>query len=100
MRTNIIIPAALLLSIGPFLNPAEQALPDSACVVYRMCNPTVPEDYPVSFEDEWGAGFCDIAWPADIDTVCATEGATVALSDDDRAQSDMNYGNIGRTIAA
>ena len=31
---------------GPFLNPKEQALPDSACVVYRVCNPVVPFDYP------------------------------------------------------
>ena len=60
---------------GPFLNPVEQALPDSACVVYRVCNPVVPGDYPVSFEEVWGAGACDITWPADVDVVCATEGA-------------------------
>jgi cytochrome c peroxidase len=87
-------------AIGPFLNPAEQALPDSACVVYRVCNPTVPADYPVSFEDVWGPGTCAIAWPADIETVCATEGATVTLSVDDRVRSETNYGNIGRTVAA
>ncbi|MBP1735736.1 MAG: cytochrome, partial [Deltaproteobacteria bacterium] len=33
-------------ALGPFLNPAEQALPDSACVVYRVCNPVVTVDYP------------------------------------------------------
>ena len=86
-------------AIGPFLNPAEQALPDSACVVYRVCNPTVTGDYPVSFEDVWGTGSCAITWPDEIDTVCATEGTTVPLSTEDRAQSDMTYGNIGRTIA-
>lgn len=32
---------------GPFLNPNEQALSDSACVVYRVCNANA-EDYPVS----------------------------------------------------
>ncbi|MEJ2458114.1 MAG: hypothetical protein P8Y58_08165, partial [Novosphingobium sp.] len=37
-------------ALGPFLNPVEQALPDSACVVYRVCNPMVPGDYPVLFE--------------------------------------------------
>jgi cytochrome c peroxidase len=83
-------------ALGPFLNSMEQALPDSACVVYRVC--TAP--YPVSFEEVWGAGSCDITWPTDIETTCMTEGATVALSDDDRAKSDMNYGNIGLTIAA
>ncbi len=85
---------------GPFLNPAEQALPDSACVVYRVCNPTVPADYPVSFEDVWGSGSCDIAWPADIDTSCATEGSTVALSDNDRMKANTAYDNIALSIAA
>jgi cytochrome c peroxidase len=71
-------------ALGPFLNPAEQALPDSACVVYRVCTAS----YPVSFESVWGAGACAIAWPADVDAVCATEGATVALLETDRANSD------------
>jgi len=81
---------------GPFLNPAEQALPDSACVVYWVCTAS----YPVSFEDVWGAGACDIAWPADVETACATEGTTVALSDEDRIKSDMAYDNIALSIAA
>jgi cytochrome c peroxidase len=85
---------------GPFLNPKEQALPDSACVVYRVCNPVVPDDYPVLFDDVWGAGACDIAWPADIETACATEGATVTLSDADRDKSDTAYDNIALSIAA
>ena len=86
-------------ALGPFLNTVEQALPDSACVVYRVCNPVVLDDYPVSFETVWGTGACDIAWPIDIDGVCATEGATVSLSDADRDKSDMAYGNIGLSIA-
>jgi cytochrome c peroxidase len=83
-------------ALGPFLNPVEQALPDSACVVYRVCNAF---DYPVSFQDVWGAGACDIVWPPNVEAACATEGATVALSEADRAKSDMAYGNIGRSIA-
>jgi cytochrome c peroxidase len=82
-------------AIGPFLNPKEQALPDSACVVYRVCNGA----YPVSFEDVWGAGACDIGWPPDVDMVCAVEDTTVDLSAADRVQSDMNYGRIGLSIA-
>jgi len=85
---------------GPFLNPAEQALPDSACVVYRVCTAAHPAAYPVSFEDVWGAGACDITWPADIDTACATEGGMVALSPDDRAKSNTNYDHIALSIAA
>jgi len=85
---------------GPFLNPVEQALPDAACVVYRVCNPTVPTDYPVPFEVVWGPDSCDISWPADIQTGCATEGYTVVLSVDDRAKSNMAYDNIALSIAA
>jgi cytochrome c peroxidase len=50
---------------GPFLNPVEQALPDSACVVYHVCTAS----YQVGFEDVWGGGTCDIDWPADVDAV-------------------------------
>ena len=81
---------------GPFLNPVEQALPDSACVVYRVCTAI----YPVSFEDVWGAGACDIVWPTDIETVCAAEGETVDLSEADRAKSDTAYDAIALSIAA
>jgi cytochrome c peroxidase len=81
---------------GPFLNPVEQALPDSACVVYRVCT----ADYPVPFEDVWGAGACDIVWPVDIDDVCAAEGGTVSLSGEYRAKSDMAYDAIALSIAA
>lgn len=87
-------------ALGPFLNPVEQALPDSACVVYRVCNPVIPGDYPVSFEDVWGEEACAITWPADVEVVCATEGATVGLSSEDRATSDMTYGRIGLSIAS
>jgi len=83
---------------GPFLNPVEQALPDSACVVYRVCNPAVV--YPVHFEDVWGDEACDFNWPIDVGSVCATEGATVGLSPADRDKSEMAYGNIALSIAA
>ncbi len=81
---------------GPFLNPLEQAMPDSACVVYRVCNGS----YPVSFGNVWGTDACNIAWPSDIETVCATEGATVALSAADRAKSNKAYDKIALSIAA
>lgn len=82
---------------GPFTNPKEQGLPDSVCVVYRVCTTTT---YPVSFESVWGTGACDIIWPADIDTVCATEDVTVALSSEDRDKSDAAFDNIALAIAA
>lgn len=83
-------------AVGPFLNPMEQALPDSACVVYRVCTAT----YPTSFEDVWGVGVCAITWPSDIEIVCATEGTSVTLSTADRAKSNQAYGQIALSIAA
>jgi cytochrome c peroxidase len=82
------------------LNPVEQALSDSACVVYRVCNPVVSADYTVSFEEVWGTGTCDITWPADVETVCETEDGAVTLSDEDGGKVDQNYGRIGLSIAA
>jgi cytochrome c peroxidase len=84
---------------GPFLNPVEQALPDSACVVWRVCTAT-SISYTVSFEEVWGSGACDIVWPDEVATTCATEGATVALSAEDRVKSDKAYGNIALSIGA
>ena len=82
---------------GPFLNPLEQALPDSACVVHRVCTAS---GYPVSFEAVWGAGTCAIAWPGDVETACSSEGGTVFLSQPDRATSEQAYDRIALSIAA
>jgi cytochrome c peroxidase len=81
---------------GPFLNPAEQALPDSACVVYRVFT----TDYGVDFERVWGAGSRSIAWPSDVETSCSSPGGTVNLSNQDRANSDVAYDRIALSIAA
>ncbi len=81
---------------GPFLSPLEQAAPDLACIVHEVCSAT----YPVNFEQAWGAGQCDIAWPADVETVCATLNGSVDLSDEDRAKAAENYDSIALSIAA
>jgi cytochrome c peroxidase len=83
-------------ALGPFLNPVEQALPDNACVVYKVCTAA----YPVSFTEVWGAEACAIAWPLDVDTVCATEGEFVELSADDRATVEASYDKVGLAVAA
>jgi cytochrome c peroxidase len=85
---------------GPFLNPVEQGLSDDACVVYRVCNPAVPGDYPVSLENVWGAGTCDIQWPAGTDTMCEAEGTTIPLSSEDRGRVEVAYDDVARSIAA
>src|SRR5674476_864732 len=81
---------------GPFLNPAEQALPDSACVVYRVFT----GGYGVDFEAVWGAGSRSIAWPSDVETSCSLPNGTVKLSDADRAKANTAYDRIALSIAA
>jgi len=84
---------------GPFLNPVEQALPDPACVVYRVCNRNNPGQYPVAFGDVWGAGTCDINWPSDIDRIC-DNSQMVNLDPADREQMNAVYDQIALSIAA
>ena len=79
---------------GPFLNPLEQALPDNACVVYRVCN----ADYPVMFEEVYSGG-CAIDFPANTDNLCAA-GDQVPLDSADRDQVDQSYDLIALAIAA
>ncbi len=81
---------------GPFLNPVEQALPDSACVVYRVCE----GEYWYMYTRVWGDDACEIMWPQDIETTCKIEGATVSLPEEDRRISDEAYDNIALSIAA
>ena len=81
---------------GPFLNPAEMALPDSACVVYRVC--TGP--YSKQFQKVMGADACAINWPGIVESVCQAEGMRVALSPQDRDTSELTYNKIALAIAA
>ncbi len=81
---------------GPFFNTVEQALPDSACVVYRVCTAS----YPISLQAVWGEESCAITWPPDVDAVCSTEGASVTLSQGDQETADSSYDEIALSIAA
>jgi cytochrome c peroxidase len=81
---------------GPFLNPAEQALPDNACVVYFVCI----AGYSVTFEEVWGAESCDITWPGDVEAQCADEFGGVFLSVEDAAEVEQAYNRIALSIAA
>jgi cytochrome c peroxidase len=81
---------------GPFLNPKEQALGDSACVVYRVCNAS----YAISLDDVFGSSVCDIAWPGDIESECASEEPVIDLSSGDRASTESAYDYVALAIAA
>jgi len=80
---------------GPFLNPAEQALPDHACVVYFVCN----GGYEVALDDVY-PGACDIAWPVDVEAQCAAPGGLVDLDEANSALVDEAYDEIALAIAA
>jgi len=82
---------------GPFLNPAEQALPDSACVVHRACT----SGYGAMIGQVWGATACTVAWPADAwDTCAAGTGLRDDLSHDDQLKVDIAYDQLALSIAA
>ncbi len=81
---------------GPFLNPLEQGLPDSACVVYEVCK---TKSYPVSFTEVWGDDACNINWPKNVKQVCKQEGQTVALAVEDRGKVNAAYDSIALSIA-
>jgi len=84
---------------GPFLNPVEQALPDAACVVYRVCNAKTPSQYPVAFEEVY-QNACDINWPKNIDRSCK-DGEEINFKNPlDRDTVKKAYDYIGLTIAA
>lgn len=86
-------------ALGPFLNPVEQALPDAACVVLRVRQ----SSYVATYRAAWGTEIDQIAFPGNVDTVCATAVATpgeiVTLSAADRARVTAAYQNIARSIA-
>jgi len=82
---------------GPFLNPMEQGLPDMACVVYRVLAASYKGLYDQVFP---GNSLSSIAFPTDVETVCATEGTTVGLSTSDRDAVYREYDRIALAIAA
>ena len=55
---------------GPPTNPVEMGLPDIACAVYRASQ----RPYRALFESVWGAQAFAIAWPSDVEQVCARPG--------------------------
>ena len=81
---------------GPFLNPVEQALPDAACVVYRVCEGS----YGDLFDAVWNPKVCMIDWPNNINGMCHMPDGVVALSPQDRKKVDAAYDRVALSIAA
>ena len=79
---------------GPFLNPVEQALPDSACVVYRVCE----GNYRDLFDQVWSPQACISDWPTNIEQTCSDPNGMVSPVDQEKV--DLAYDRIALSIEA
>ncbi|MBV9878897.1 MAG: hypothetical protein JO180_00290 [Gemmatirosa sp.] len=83
-------------SQAPFLDPVEQALPDLACVVYRITKGA----YLTTYTSAYGTSIKSIAWPSNTNALCQTEGAKVPLTTAQRAAVVAEYDNVARAVLA
>jgi cytochrome c peroxidase len=87
---------------GPPTNPVEMGLPDIACAVFRASK----RPYRVIFERVWGAQAFAIAWPRDVEQVCARPGPPsvsdplpVRLGAIDRGRAGTTFDQMAQSIA-
>jgi len=89
----------------PPVDPEEMANPDTACIVWKLSL----SKYKFFFEQVWGTGSLDIAWPANVATVCSTpKGAAtfgtnatpLNLSPSERTHANQAYDEFGQAIAS
>jgi cytochrome c peroxidase len=80
---------------GPFLNPAEHALRDEACVVYRVAR----ADYADLYVELFGTAIETIEFPDDIDALCGLTGPRFDIDAANRAKIVTEYDNIAIAIA-
>jgi cytochrome c peroxidase len=89
----------------PPVDPEEMANPDTACVVWKLSTGS----YKAVFEQVWGRGTLDIAWPGNVETICSTpKGAAslggsatpLALSSIDRTRANQAFDEFGQAAAA
>jgi cytochrome c peroxidase len=86
---------------GPPTNPAEMALPDTACAVYRASR----RPYRGLFEHVWGVQAFRIQWPAEVETVCDTPGPPpdgtppLRLDPTDRGRANATFDQMAQSIA-
>jgi cytochrome c peroxidase len=87
----------------PPVDTQEMALPDTACIAFRISQ----AQYLPLFETVWGDSF-NIAWPSDTESICATPGGAsqfgtsatpISLSADDRTKANNIYDHWGQSIS-
>jgi|HubBroStandDraft_6_1064221.scaffolds.fasta_scaffold79917_3 cytochrome c peroxidase len=88
---------------GPPTNPVEMGLPDFACAVYRASQ----RPYRALFESVWETQAFAVAWPMDVEQVCATPGpppandpTPVHLSARDRGVAAATFDQMAMSIAS
>ena len=85
-------------AIEPLLNPVQQALPDRACVIYRVRE----GPYSELWLGTWGDEIADVSFPESMDQECRRDaddfGLTFSLQDQDIL--DRAFGQVGLSIAA
>src|ERR1700694_5872376 len=86
---------------GPPPNRVEMGLPDIACAVYRASQ----RPYRALFESVWGRQAFAIAWPRDVEQVCARPGPPTAgeplpvhLGSLDRGRGGAPFGPMAHTV--
>ena len=88
---------------GPPTNPVEMGLPDIACAVYRASQ----RPYRTLFETVWGQQAFAVAWPNDVEQVCARPGPPPAndsmpvhLDPLDRGRIAATFDQMAQSIAS
>jgi len=87
---------------GPFLNPVEQGLRDSACVVYRVskaCYTDLNGQGCGQYRAMWGSAIDAIVFPQGIDALCEAEGPRLDIDPVNRGMIEQQYDNIAISIA-
>jgi cytochrome c peroxidase len=80
----------------PFVNSVEQALPDVACVIYRVSKATYVNTYVAAYD----ARIKSIVWPSNTNALCQVEGSTVPLAPAARTIVNLELDRIALAIAA
>jgi cytochrome c peroxidase len=82
-------------SLGPFLNPVEQALPDSICVLYRIATGS----YADLWHLVWGEDLRRLPYPPGLDRACRAE-EPIEYAPEVGMMVHRNYNRVGLSVAA
>src|SRR5216684_1826370 len=90
-------------SQGPPVDTQEHALPDTACIAFRLSTAV----YRPLFETVWGAGSFNISFPANTEQICDTPGGAtifggsttpIALTPEDRTKATNVFDHWGNSL--